>query len=100
MTVKERARFFSSCVCYIPYVVFKGDRTVVNNRRQLTAEGEDVSEIGSQRNDQTVFLTWRMGDVAGRKEAAPHCWSYLLLFCSLGNIGSWQKLKAALTPAT
>jgi len=35
----------------------------------------------------------------GRKEAAPHHWTDLLLFWSLGNIGSWQKLKAALTPA-
>jgi len=48
MTVKERARFFSSCVCYIPYVVFKGDRIVVNNCRQLTAEGGVVWERRSQ----------------------------------------------------
>lgn len=91
MTVKERARFFSSCVCYIPYVVFKGDRIMVNNRRQLTAEGEDVWETGSQQNDQIVSLTWRMGDVAGRREAAPDHWNYLLLFWSLGNIGSGRS---------
>lgn len=49
MTVKERPRFFSSCVCYIPYVVFKGDRIMVNNRRQLPAEGEDVWETRRQK---------------------------------------------------
>jgi len=48
MTIKERARFFSSCVCYIPYAVFKGGRIVVNNHRQLTAEDWDVEEIWKQ----------------------------------------------------
>lgn len=44
MTVEERPRFFSSCVCNIPLVVFKGDRIVV----QSQTGGEDVWEIRRQ----------------------------------------------------
>lgn len=51
------------------------------------------------KNDQVVFLTWRLGDVGGVKEAAPHHWNDLLLFCSPGVTASWEKLKAALNPA-
>lgn len=45
-------------------------------------------------------LTRRMGDVAGRKESAPHYWNYLLLCWSFENTGSCQKLKTALSPAS
>lgn len=51
------------------------------------------------KNDQIVFLTWRVGGVRGVKEVAPHHWNDLLLFWSLGGTGSWEKLKAALNPA-
>lgn len=51
------------------------------------------------KNDQIVFLTWRLGDVRGMKEAAPDYRNDLLLFWSPGSTGAGEKLKAALNPA-